>query len=84
MLGPQNKKFKIVGNTGDLIKDGKTELVVKEHQEIDLEVALGMIENSFAIFANHLNSKERAMESEGSSCFNSLSVHDGYNCRKGS
>eukprot|EP00593_Proboscia_inermis_P005660 CAMPEP_0171322058 /NCGR_PEP_ID=MMETSP0816-20121228/114725_1 /TAXON_ID=420281 /ORGANISM="Proboscia inermis, Strain CCAP1064/1" /LENGTH=105 /DNA_ID=CAMNT_0011820443 /DNA_START=819 /DNA_END=1136 /DNA_ORIENTATION=- len=59
--------MKIFGNTGDLIEDGKTELVVKENQDTDLGLALDMIEDSFAIFDNHLNSKERVMESEGSS-----------------
>jgi len=59
--------MKIVGDTDDLIKDGEIELVVKENQDTDLGLALEMMENSFAIFDNHLNSKERVMESEGSS-----------------
>ena len=59
--------MKIVGNIGDLIKDGKTELVVKENQKTDLELVLGIMENLFAIFDNHLDSKERVMKPEGSS-----------------
>ena len=62
--------MKIVGNIGDLIKDGKTELVVKENQKTDLELVLGIMENLFAILDKHLDSKERIMEPEGSNWFN--------------